>query len=200
DKVTVYLSKGEETKTTTVPKLLGKTEARAKQELTDAKLSVGSVTQDYSDDYEEGEVMSQTIQGGSTVEEGTEVGFVVSRGKKDTTVALPDVLGWSEADAIARITQAGLVPSPQYVFSDTVAEGVVAEMEHDPGRKLEAGTSVEIYVSKGPRPTEAPTTQAPTEPEPVDPGPENPAPENPEPTQAPADPNGGGENLPDVQL
>ena len=200
DKVTVYLSKGEETKTTTVPKLLGKTEARAKQELTDAKLSVGSVTQDYSDDYEEGEVMSQTIQGGSTVEEGTEVGFVVSRGKKDTTVALPDVLGWSEADAIARITQAGLVPSPQYVFSDTVAEGVVAEMEHDPGRKLEAGTSVEIYVSKGPRPTEAPTTQAPTEPEPVDPGPENPAPENPEPTQAPADPNGGGEKLPDVQL
>ncbi|MCI9487947.1 MAG: Stk1 family PASTA domain-containing Ser/Thr kinase [Lachnospiraceae bacterium] len=194
DKVTVYLSKGEETKTATVPKLLGKTEARAKQELTDAKLDVGSVTKDYSNDYEEGEVMSQSIQGGSTVEEGTKVSFVVSRGKKDTTVRLPDVLGYSEADAIATIRGAGLEPVVgSSVYSDSVPVGLVVEMEHDPGTKLEAGTTVEIYVSKGPRPTE------PTEPEPTNPTPENPEPENPEPTNpAPADPNGG--QSPDAPL
>lgn len=162
DKVTVYLSKGEETKTTTVPQLLGKSETRAKQELEDAGLTVGSVTRDYSDDYEEGEIMSQSIRNGSTVEIGTEVSFVVSRGKKDTTVSMPEVLGRSEADAIAMIQSAGLVASPQYVYYDDVEAGLVAETEHDPGKKLEAGTTVEIYVSRGPRPTEAPTTEAPT--------------------------------------
>ncbi len=184
DKVTVYLSKGEETKTATVPQLLGKSENRARQELTDAKLEAGSVTEDYSSDYEKGEVMSQSIRSGSTVEEGTKVDFVVSLGKKDTTVRLPDVLGESEANAVAAIRNAGLEPVVgRSVYSDTVPAGLVVEMEHDPGTRLEAGTTVEIYVSMGPRPTEAPTTAAP---DPVVPDP----PEDPGQQESP----GGAEN------
>ncbi len=201
DKVTVYLSKGEETKTATVPQLLGKSENRARQELTDAKLEAGSVTEDYSNDYEKGEVMSQSIRSGSTVEEGTKVNFVISLGKKDTTVSMPDVLGYSEADAIARIRNAGLEPVVgQSIYSDTVPAGQVAETEHDPGRKLEAGTTVEIYISKGPRPTEAPTTAAP--PEPVVPEqPENPRqPENPGGAENPGDGNSPDNPLPDENL
>ena len=205
DKVTVYLSKGEETKTTTVPQLLGKSEARARQELEDAKLSVGSVTKDYSDDYEEGEIMSQSIRSGSTVEEGTAVDFVISQGEKDTTVPMPNVLGRSEADAISMIRNAGLEPVPQYVY-DSEPEGTVFETEHNPGTRLEAGTTVEIYVSRGPRPTEAPTNPEPTPPaQPEEPGqPENPGgEENPGGQEVPGEPEnpGGtpGNGLPDIQ-
>ncbi len=80
--VTIYVSQG--TETVKVPSLLGKTESAAKSALKDAGLSVGTVTQDYSDDYPEGQVMSQSTSSGKYLEKGDTVDLVISQGPEQT--------------------------------------------------------------------------------------------------------------------
>ena len=178
--VKLFISKGPETKTVDVPNLLGKSESAAKQLLASANLSVGSITEDYSDEYDEGEVMSQSPGRGQTVEEKTSVDFVVSKGKKDETIPVPDITGMSEANAIARIESAGLSYRTDRVYSNSTSAGLVDDVYPAAGTKLTKGSTVEIYISRGPRATEAPTT-APTE----------------APTEPTAPSSEGGENLPD---
>ena len=178
--VKLFISKGPETKTVDVPNLLGKSESAAKQLLASANLSVGSITEDYSDEYDEGEVMSQSPGRGQTVEEKTSVDFVVSKGKKDETVPVPEITGMSEADAIAQIQSAGLSYRTDRVYSNSTSAGLVDDVYPAAGTKLTKGSTVEIYISRGPRATEAPTT-APTE----------------APTEPTAPSSEGGENLPD---
>ena len=81
--VTIYVSQGSET--VKVPSLLGKTENAAKQALKDAGLNVGKVSQDYSNDYPAGQVMSQSTSSGKYLDKGDTVDLVVSRGPEDTT-------------------------------------------------------------------------------------------------------------------
>ena len=178
--VKLFISKGPETKTVDVPNLLGKSESAAKQLLASANLSVGSITEDYSDEYDEGEVMSQSPGRGQTVEEKTSVDFVVSQGKKDETIPVPEIIGMSEADAIAQIQSAGLSYRTDRVYSNSTSAGLVDDVYPAVGTKLTKGSTVEIYISRGPRATEAPTT-APTE----------------APTEPTAPSSEGGENLPD---
>ena len=81
--VTIYVAK--ESENVKVPSLLNKTESEAKQALTDAGLSVGTVTQDYSDTVAEGKVISQSTGEGKYLPKGDTVSFVVSKGKENTT-------------------------------------------------------------------------------------------------------------------
>ncbi len=173
--VKLYLSKGPETKTVEVPNLLGKSESAAKQLLENAKLSVGSVTEDYSDDYAEGEVMSQSPRAGSTVEEGISVDFVISLGKKEELIPVPDIRGMSEADAVAKLRSLGFEVRTDRVYSNSTKEGLVDDVYPDVDTKLTKGSTVEIYISRGPRETQ-PTEPAPTDPQPTDPQPTDPQP------------------------
>ena len=78
--VSYVVSLGPETKYVTVPGLGGYTEERARQRLTNAGLNVGTVDTAYSSTVSKNYVISQTASAGSSVEEGTSVGFTVSLG------------------------------------------------------------------------------------------------------------------------
>jgi len=78
--VSYVVSLGPETKYVTVPGLGGYTEEQARQRLTNAGLNVGTVDTAYSSTVSKGYVISQTASAGSSVEEGTSVGFTVSIG------------------------------------------------------------------------------------------------------------------------
>lgn len=78
--VSYVVSLGPETKYVTVPGLGGYTEEQARQRLTNAGLNVGTVDTAYSSTVSKGYVISQTASAGSSVEEGTSVGFTVSLG------------------------------------------------------------------------------------------------------------------------
>lgn len=78
--VSYVVSLGPETKYVTVPGLGGYTEEQARQRLTNAGLNVGTVDSAYSSTVSKGYVISQTASAGSSVEEGTSVGFTVSLG------------------------------------------------------------------------------------------------------------------------
>lgn len=83
--VTIVVSKGEEVKVAKVPNLKKKTITEAEQMLSDVNLKLGNVTQEYSDSIEEGKVISQSVDAGLEVKEGTEVDITISKGKKPTT-------------------------------------------------------------------------------------------------------------------
>lgn len=85
DTITITASKGKETKTTIVPKLLGQNIDDAIQMIKDAGLTYNGKSSDYSDSYSENQVMNQSISAGKTVEEGTTISLTVSLGSRVTS-------------------------------------------------------------------------------------------------------------------
>lgn len=85
DTITITASKGKETKTTTVPNLLGQNIDDAIQMIKDAGLTYNGKSSDYSDSYSENQVMNQSISAGKTVEEGTTISLTVSLGSRVTS-------------------------------------------------------------------------------------------------------------------
>lgn len=85
DTITITASKGKETKTTTVPNLLGQNIDDAIQMIKDAGLTYNGKSSDYSDSYSENQVMDQSISAEKTVEEGTTISLTVSLGSRVTS-------------------------------------------------------------------------------------------------------------------
>ncbi len=83
--ITLVVSNGKEIKQAVVPNLYNMSEASAKQALTDAKLSVGSVTTEFNSEVAAGNVIRQSIAANTETTEGTVVDFVVSAGVKAVT-------------------------------------------------------------------------------------------------------------------
>ncbi len=83
--VVVYISKGPETKLSTVPKLIGMTEEEALAALEEAGLT-GSVSGTKNSELPAGQIVEQSHSYGVQVEAGTEITFVVSAGPEATYV------------------------------------------------------------------------------------------------------------------
>lgn len=86
DTITVYISKGKETKYVKVPDLRNYTQAQAEDILKSKGLVKGKVSTNYSDDYAQGVVMEQSYSADTEVEEGTKIDFTVSLGPKAVEV------------------------------------------------------------------------------------------------------------------
>lgn len=82
DTVTVYISKGKETKYVKVPDLRNYTQAQAEDILKSKGLEKGKVSTANSDNYAQGVVMDQSYSPDTEVEEGTKIDFTVSIGPK----------------------------------------------------------------------------------------------------------------------
>lgn len=80
--VTIVVSKGKEVKVATVPNLKKKTVTEAESALSEVKLKLGNVTQEYSDTIAEGKVIRQSIAAGTEVKEETAVDITISKGKE----------------------------------------------------------------------------------------------------------------------
>ncbi|MCI8363635.1 MAG: Stk1 family PASTA domain-containing Ser/Thr kinase [Eubacterium sp.] len=83
--ITIYPSKGEETKFTKVPNLIGKTRSEAKAALKTAGLVYGNETKNYSS-TQKNRVCVQSVAAGKQVEEGTTVDVTLSLGEEQTYV------------------------------------------------------------------------------------------------------------------
>ncbi|MDQ3784503.1 MAG: Stk1 family PASTA domain-containing Ser/Thr kinase [Actinomycetota bacterium] len=141
----------------TVPELVGLTLEEAEAKLEDEGLVLGVPTNEPSDEFDEGIVSDQSPGPGDEVEEGSSVDVTVSSGSGLVTV--PGVEGLSEADAVADIREAGLVPSATPVSDDDTEAGTVISQDPDAGDEVESGSTVTIEVSTGPEdgPGPAPT-------------------------------------------
>ena len=103
----------------------------------------------YDENYEEGRIISQTVEAGSTVEQNTPIGVVVSKGSKMRTV--PDIIGMSVSEASTELEKAGLALGDQAEeYSDSYAMGKIIRLNGiDVGQKIQAGSMINVVVSLG---------------------------------------------------
>ncbi len=142
----------------TVPDLVGNDREDAESLLEAAGFTLGSVTEQASDE-DAGTILSQDPSAGSEAEKGSAVNIVVSDGSK-AQASVPYLIGRTISDARSALSNAGLqMGDISYDYSNTYAEGEIMWQQYDANAQLERGTSVRVRVSRGPEPTEA--TEAP---------------------------------------
>lgn len=138
----------------TVPDVSGMDEAAAQRALENEGLKVGTPNYVFDESYDEGEVIGTTPAANSKVSKDTEIIMKVSKGADKKVV--PNVVGMTEAQARSAIEKAGLKvgSSVTYDFNDSVEKGKVFDQSLAAGKKVSAGTSVNISVSNGKKPEE----------------------------------------------
>jgi beta-lactam-binding protein with PASTA domain len=136
------LVRGEEK--TTMPRVVGLTEAEAQAQIADANLE--SDVDRRRSEQEAGIVFAQTPGAGTQLDEGERVELLVSSGFVRVTV--PAVRGLSESDAVQKLENARLEAEVERVFAGAPKDMVV---EQDPrgGEQAERGSTVALVVSKG---------------------------------------------------
>lgn len=139
----------------TIPNFLGKTFDEVQKEVEDDKsITVyRTYTDEYSDDYAEGKIMSQSPAGGSKVTQDDNILISVTISKGAQMRELPNVEGELLEQAAQDIGANGLLATPEYQYNDKYAEGrVVGYKQHQPGDTVEYGTNVTLIVSHGAEP------------------------------------------------
>lgn len=164
--------------TVTLPSFVGQTLENA--EATAAGLGITlQPTFVPSNDQPDQTIISQDPPTGTEVERGSTVRVEVVSGR--AFVAVPDVVGIPEADAIAAITGANLrVGVRTDAFDDEIPAGSVISTSIPAGTEVPTNQEISYVVSRGPEPTPSPTPSPTAEPTPAP----TPAP-TPPPTPAP---------------
>jgi serine/threonine-protein kinase len=145
-RVTIYYSQGDTG--VTVPDVAGKTESDARTAIEEAKLAVGTTSEEYSSTVDKGRVIRTDPVVGSSVEEGTTVNLVISKGAEGDSSVVPNLVGKKESVALERLEAAGLKGKATYIYSDT-AKGKVVSQTQRSGTTVDRGTTVEYSVSLG---------------------------------------------------
>ena len=101
-----------------------------------------------SEDVPENKVISQSIDPGKMVAQGSTVKLVVSSGV--AAVEVPDVVGKEESEAVSILYEAGFKVSTDTGYSDDVEEGFVISMDPASGEKVAESTMITLIVSMGP--------------------------------------------------
>lgn len=156
--ITVTVSQGPETKTGTVPNVVKMTQADAQAAIIAAGFKVGAITEGSSDEVTEGRVISQSVVSGTKMDQGKTIDLVISTGSDAPTV--PNVTGADFDDAQETLEALGYVVQEQTQYHATVAEGNVVSQSVAANTKAAKGTTITLYVSLGPEPTQD-QTQAP---------------------------------------
>ncbi len=132
-----------------VPNVVGDTQAAATTAITGAGLVAGTVTKQSSSTVASGSVISESPVAGTSVSAGSAVNLVVSSGP--ASIAVPNVVGDTQAAATTAITGAGLVAGTvTKQSSSTVASGSVISESPVAGTSVSAGSAVNLVVSSGP--------------------------------------------------
>ena len=140
----------ETTENITVPDLVGMDQSSAQNAITRLGLKVGNITIQSSDTVDQGKVMAQDPEGGSSAKKGDSVAITISSGKEPVKqVSVPDLSGMTETEARATLTALGLTAQMSSVQSDTVDSGKVARQTPAAGAQIDKGGTVTFYISTG---------------------------------------------------
>jgi beta-lactam-binding protein with PASTA domain len=141
-KVRIWVSQGAEMKT--VPSVVGKTEADATDALNKAGFDV-KVTKKSDPTAAKGSVIEQTPLGATQAPKGSAVTIVVSTGPEQVTIT--NLVGLTEAEAVAKINAMGLLESVQTLTGSLPADiGKVKDQDPPTGTKVNKGSTVTIWV------------------------------------------------------
>ncbi|MCR4850776.1 MAG: Stk1 family PASTA domain-containing Ser/Thr kinase [Lachnospiraceae bacterium] len=127
--------------------VVGRSADDVKKELIDLGLTP-EIEYEESSEYAEGTVMRSSVESGSSVEEGSNVVLTVSAG--ETGVEVPDTVGMTEAEAVSTLVNKGFTISKTEGYDQYIAAGSIYKQSPEGGAKAPAGTSISLYISKGP--------------------------------------------------
>lgn len=143
--VKVVISKGIEL--ATVPKVAGEKKDSAVTMLENAGLKA-EIVEEYNDNIEAGVVIKQEPEANEEVAKDSNVKIFVSLGTDK--IAVPSVVGKTEADAKTEIENAGLKVNVKYEENSAKSNGVVLKQEAEAGSMVAKDTTITIYVNKLP--------------------------------------------------
>nr|WP_231713538.1 Stk1 family PASTA domain-containing Ser/Thr kinase [Arthrobacter sp. zg-Y769] len=151
--VTLLVSKGPQL--FSVPNVVQRTVEAAGTDLQEAELTLGAVTEEYSESIAAGTIISQQPLPDTLLRLGAPVDVTVSRGP--APVEVPAVTGLGEDAAVKAVEAAGLTPAVagEKVHSASVPAGSVVAQTPASGL-LERGQTVTLTISLGPRMEEVP--------------------------------------------
>lgn len=139
---------GNKAVTSSMPDFTGKTLEDAQAEAKDLGITLKVSDEQYTNDYPEGQIMSQSIEKGQSISKNDVIDVVVSLGTKGFT--MPDVVYETEEDAVAEIKKlGGKQPTIEYEFDDTVPAAVVISQSPSAQTEIDSGTKITLTVSKG---------------------------------------------------
>ena len=146
-----------------VPNLDRLTQDAATTAVTEAKLKVGTITQQASNTVVAGNVVSQDPANESSLLPGSAVNLVISSGPL-VMLTVPNVEGLTQAAATTAITGANLmVGTVAQRASNTVVTGNVIGQDPAKGSSLAQGSAVNLVISSGPQIVNVPNVQGLTE-------------------------------------
>ena len=143
----------------TIPDVVGWSLDEARAELEGMGLQTKE-EQDYSESVAIGNVIRIEPNVGSAVAEGDIVTVFVSKGTDTSSyVEVPNLLGYTEADAISVLVNTGLAYSVEVGENYDYGDGEVFGQSLEPGDTVPPATIVTLYVNPAaaPTPTEEPT-------------------------------------------
>jgi len=129
---------------TVVPKVVGLTESQARTRLAEEELEMDVDRR--PSDKKAGIVFAQSPGQGVQLNEGQTVEVLVSSGL--TTVAVPNVIGLKEAEAVERLKTAKFEAKVERVFAGA-PKGEVVDQVPQSGERVATGSVVTLKVSKG---------------------------------------------------
>ncbi len=135
-----------------VPNVVGASTAEGVSTL-EQKGFVVNRTESYDSQVPKGNIISQSPEGGSKAPSGSTVTLRISQGPEENKVRVPNVIGVSEMDAIATLTELGLsVASVTEVNNDDASlAGLVCYQSYSVGTYVDSGTTIDLRVSLGPK-------------------------------------------------
>lgn len=142
-----------------VPDLKGLTFDEAKEQLNAKGLGIKNAGTVASDQYGEGQIVSQTPDALTKAEANTTVEVTLSSGKGE--VSVPSVTGMDETTAYNTLTNSGFTPVKDYAYSADVAQGNVIEQSPNAGSLAKSGDNVKIVISRGKEQAEATSVAVP---------------------------------------
>ena len=130
-----------------VPDVKGLTFEEAQAELYEKGLGIKNAGSSASEQYEAGQIISQSPDALTKAEEHTTIEVIVSSGKGE--VSVPSVTGMDETTAYNTLSNAGFTPVKDYAYNGDVAQGNVIEQSPAAGSLGKSGDSVKIVISRG---------------------------------------------------
>ena len=106
--------------------------------------------QEYSDQYQKGQIMRQEPVGGSRVVKGTEIVLTVSMGEEPQAKVMENLVGVTQEEARSFLENQGFLPLVRNETSSMYDAGVVIRTEPSAGTELSPGQTVKLWVSIGP--------------------------------------------------
>ena len=147
---------GKTAKMLTIPSnLTGQPLATAEQQLSSLGFTDIKTATQNSSTIGAGDVISSDPAGGTTVRSTDPVTLNVSSGA--VQVAVPDVVGQSQAQADAALKAAGFKTNDSQTYSTTVPQGQVISTNPAGGTKAAQGSVVTVAVSNGKQPIQIPS-------------------------------------------